>query len=234
MSYFSCSWHNISTEKVYFIAYPEVAPIIPNIAAKGDTDTSLSSGMESAFDWVLPAGVFRTLPRTEAFRFKPWFDRCEARERWLACICRLNRAPGMGTGSGSVSPKMQSHGWKIMSSKPMDSNHPRNVEELDMVCVPIFYFWTIVWLKLNVGMIDRKSYEKLPRQVPIFTFKRFFGVYHYGCCKNIGAISDLVLLRLKLIQKVANLGKTSKYHTFCIHFKSSCCFCLILQNTYVG
>ena len=77
-------------------------------------------------------------------------------------------------------------------------------------------------------MIDRKSYEKLPRQALIFTFElRLFDVYHYVCCINIGAISDLALVRLKLIQKVANLGITSKYQYFLHPFQIKLLFLLL-------
>ena len=59
----------------------------------------------------------------------------------------------MGTGSGSILPKMQSHGLKIISSNPMDSSHPRKVEELEYVCdrAPIIIrVYSIQWYELGV------------------------------------------------------------------------------------
>ena len=63
--------------------------------------------------------------------YLPGFERVD----WRALIWRFNRAPGTGIGSGSVSPKIQSQGLKTKSSKPIDSNQPRKVEEFEMVCV---------------------------------------------------------------------------------------------------
>ena len=77
----------------------------------------------------------------------PGFERVD----WRALIWRFNRAPGTGMGSGSVSPKIQSQGLKIISSKPIDSNHPRKVEEFEMVWVwvPIITdYWYDRYLRL--------------------------------------------------------------------------------------
>ena len=87
----------------------------------------------TSWDWVRPAGFlpFRVDPDLWEARVEAeWVDR-----RWL--IWRLKGAPGIGTGAGSVSPKMQPQGSKIISSTPMDSNQPRKVEELLMVWVPM-------------------------------------------------------------------------------------------------
>ncbi len=46
--------------------------------------------------------------------------------------------PGSGIGGGgSSSPKIHAHGFNRMSSSPMDSSQPCNVDEFDMVWVPM-------------------------------------------------------------------------------------------------
>jgi hypothetical protein len=73
-----------------------------------------------------------------------------ALDLWL--ICRLNLAPGMGTGSGSISPNMHAQGLRTISSSPMDSSQPRNVVEFDIVWVPaIFLFFITAALFFGLG-----------------------------------------------------------------------------------
>lgn len=99
--------------------------------AKGELFSSVGPAEEGgSWDWVRFTGaLFPCL--TEAR-----IEDLERTDCWLLSW-RLKRWPGMGTGSGWVSPMMQPQGSKIMSSIPMDSNQPRNVEELEIVWVPM-------------------------------------------------------------------------------------------------
>ena len=98
----------------------------------------------------------------------PGFERVD----WRALIWRFNRAPGTGIGSGSVSPKIQSQGLKIISSKPIDSNHPRKVEELEMVWVPIItdYYWYYYW---SINQILETSIRFHDRNMKSHNFGKF-------------------------------------------------------------